>query len=138
MFKKKLVVLVVLGALSTLGAKDIKVNSPFLVTGKMPHFTKMVKKHWDSSELNLTKDQKSTLLEIREKTVKSIKELKPKINSIEDEIVKNTLLGATPDTLDQKVKELSKLKAKATMVHIECIYDSKKVLTKEQLEFLQK
>jgi len=113
-----------------------KANAPFLIMGKMPHMTKQVIMHWD--DLKLSKDQKEKLTKIRQETMGAVKSLKPQIVKLENEIAKATLSGAKPETLKEKVDQVAKLKAQATMAHIKCIYNTKNTLNKEQLELLKK
>ena len=115
-----------------MGKKMMKKQSPFLINGKMPHLTKLVKMNWD--KLNLTKEQQDALLKIRQETLGAVKSLKPQIMKLENEIAKATNEGADPESLKAKVDEVAKLKAQATMAHIKCIHDTKKVLTPEQLK----
>ena len=117
-------------------AKPKKIDSPFLINGKMPHLTKLVMKHWD--DLNLTKEQKDSLKKVREETMGAIKELKPQIIKLENEIAQETLIGSKPDSLKQKVDMVAKLKAEATITHIKCIYNTKRILNQDQLKLLIK
>ncbi len=111
-------------------------NSPFLITGKMPHLTKMVKKNWDNPTLALTQAQKEKLIQVRKATMISVTKLKKEILPLEKEIAKATMSGETPANLKAKVDKLSSLKAAATMTHIQCIHDTKNILNDEQLTFL--
>ena len=113
-----------------------KMQKPFLILGKMPHLTKLVMMHWD--DLGLSDEQKEKLTQIRKETMGAVKSLKPKIMKLENEVAKATMEGADPDSLKAKVDEIAKLKAEATMAHIKCIYNTKKVLTPEQLAKLTK
>ncbi len=113
-----------------------KMQKPFLILGKMPHLTKLVMMHWD--DLGLSDEQKEKLIQIRKETMGAVKSLKPKIMKLENEVAKATMEGAEPDSLKAKVDEIAKLKAEATMAHIKCIYNTKKVLTPEQLAKLMK
>jgi Spy/CpxP family protein refolding chaperone len=117
-----------------MGKKMMKKESPFLINGKMPHLTKLVMMNWD--KLNLTKEQQEALKKIRQETMSSVKSLKPTILKLENEVAKATMQGADPATLKAKVDEIAKYKAEATMAHIKCIHDTKKVLTQEQLKQL--
>ncbi len=119
-----------------LGKKMQKMQKPFLILGKMPHLTKLVMMHWD--DLGLSDEQKEKLIQIRKETMGAVKSLKPKIMKLENEVAKATMEGAEPDSLKAKVDEIAKLKAEATMAHIKCIYNTKKVLTPEQLAKLMK
>ncbi|HIP03282.1 MAG TPA: hypothetical protein EYH01_08955 [Campylobacterales bacterium] len=115
-----------------------KLDSPFLILGKMPHLTKTVKENWDSPLLELTDAQKEKLLKVRKTTMTSITKLKKEIFPLEKEVAKATMAGDKPDSLKAKVEKLSKLKAEATMVHIKCIYETKKILDAKQLAYLLK
>ncbi len=112
--------------------KKMKKNPPFLIIGKMPHLTRLVKSNWD--KLDLTKEQQEKLIKLRKETISNIKSLTPKIRKLEKEVAKSALLGDEPKSLKDKVNEIAALKAKATMVHIKCIYETKKILTPKQLE----
>ncbi len=112
-------------------AQNKKMSKPFLILGKMPHLTKLVKQNWDT--LKLSDEQKSRLLQIQKETLGEIKSLQPKITKLEEEVAKAAMNGAKPENLKAKVDEIAKLKAKATMVHIKCIYNTRKVLTPKQL-----
>jgi Spy/CpxP family protein refolding chaperone len=103
--------------------------------GKMPHLTKQVMMNWD--ELELSKDQKEKLTKIRIETMSAVKTLTPQIATLENEVAKATMSGEKPENLKEKVDQIAKLKAKATMAHIKCIHDTKRVLTDRQLEVLK-
>ena len=124
-----------LGVLS-LNAQAPKSTSPFLIQDKLPHFTKLVKQNWDNKDLNLIGNQKKELLEVRKRTMTSIKDLSPRIKKLEEETVLFILQGESLNDIFQMVEELSKLKAEATRTHIMCLRDTKNILTKEQLDFL--
>jgi hypothetical protein len=47
-----------------------------------------------------------------------------------------TLSGKSSAELKDKVEKLAMLEAEATMVHIECINQTKKILTKDQLIYM--
>ena len=113
-----------------------KEGKPFLILGKMPHLSKLVKQNWDT--LGLSDEQKSKLLQIRKETMGAAKSLQSKIYKLEEEVTKATMSGAKPESLKEKVDEIAKLKAEATMAHIKCIYNTKEVLNPKQLEKLLK
>jgi len=125
-------------ATTTLSAAPMqqKQSKPFLIQGKLPHLTMMVKKMWDDKDLALTPKQKTALLKIRKATLGAVIPLKKKVNALETKIVNAAKSGANPADLKKDVFELAKLRAEATMVHLQCIYDTKKVLTKDQLDIL--
>lgn len=118
------------------GKKNKGKNSPFLITGKMPHLTKMVKKNWDNPSLGLTKTQKEKLVQVRKATMISVTKLKKEILPLEKEIAKATMAGETPKVLKVKVDKLATLKASATMAHITCVHDTKNILDDKQLALL--
>ncbi len=151
MFKKTLMIVaatsLVFGMSTTDAVKqnDIKMikkakkkmkSSPFLIVGKMPHLTRLIKTHWNDPNLALSSEQKPKLLKIRKETISTVMKLAKKIKSLESEIATATMQGEEPKNIKPKVEELAKLKAKATMAHIKCIYDTKKVLSKKQLDYL--
>ena len=113
-----------------------KMHKPFLITGRMPHLTKLVMQHWD--ELNLSDEQKAKLTEIRKATMGAVKSLKPQIMKLEKEVAQAAKAGEKPENLKAKVDQIAKLKAEATMAHLKCIYNTKNVLTPEQLAKLTK
>ena len=116
-------------------AKKGKKNAPFLIMGKMPHMTKQVMMNWD--KLELSKDQKEKLTKIRQETMGAVKKLKPQIMTLENEVATAAIAGEKPENLTEKVNQIAKLKAEATMVHIKCIYNTKNTLTAKQLELLK-
>jgi Spy/CpxP family protein refolding chaperone len=91
---------------------------------------------WDSQELALTKEQKQKLLKIRKETLKTISQIKAKVAKLEASIKSKLDNGASPKELKKKIKKLAKLKRKATMTHLKCIYQTKKVLSKKQLQII--
>jgi Spy/CpxP family protein refolding chaperone len=110
---------------------------PFLIQGKLPHLTMMVKMMWDDKDLALTKVQKQKLLKIRKETIGGIKKLKPKIMALENKIVQASNSGANPASLKKDLYKLANLRAKASMIHLRCIYNTRKVLTQDQRDILE-
>ncbi len=113
-----------------------KRTSPFLIASGLPHYAMVLKKRWDDPKLSLTPDQKKKLAEIRKVTMSKVMSLKPKIIKLQKRIVKSALRGAKPQSLKEDVELLAKLKAKATRIHLKCIYDTRQILTSDQLEYL--
>ena len=111
---------------------------PFLIQTKLPHLTKLVAKKWDSPVLALSQAQKVKLLKIRKRTIGGAKKLNKQIVALERVVVKASRKGVEPSKLKEKVFNLAKLRAKATMLHLRCIYDTRKILTKKQLLVLRK
>ncbi len=126
--------------ITTLQAKPqgSKPGSPFLINGKLPHYTMKLKMMWDDPVLALTPKQKQALLVVRKETIGAIKNLKPQIMQLERKIVKATKSGIKPATLKKDVDALASLKAKATMVHLRCIYKTRQILSPKQLRLLQR
>ncbi|SHJ95715.1 hypothetical protein SAMN02745165_03626 [Malonomonas rubra DSM 5091] len=110
--------------------------SPFLITGKMPHLTKLLIKQWDNPELNLSTEQKDKLLVVRKETITGVKALTKKITPLEKQVVEGIFAKQAPEDLGPLVQAIAKLKAEATMVHLRCIYETSKILDAQQLEFL--
>ncbi len=108
-----------------------KKNAPFLIMGKMPHYTKMVMQHWD--DLGLSDEQKEKLKQVRSATMGTIMPLKSQIAKLENEVAQAALSGEKPENLKAKVDQIAKLKAEATMAHIRCIHDTKSILNADQL-----
>ena len=116
--------------------KKKRMNSPFLIKHGLPHMTKMVMAHMDDPAFGLSVDQREKLTEVRKQTMGTIREIKPKVMRLRKEIIQASTSGAGADSLKEKVEKLASLEAKATMVHLRCIENTKKILTKDQLLFL--
>ena len=123
--------------LSAQGMGHKKQVKPFLIQGKLPHLTMMVKIMWDDADVALTKKQKERLLAVRKETMREVKALKPKIMKLETEIVNASMQGEKPATLQKKVQHLADMRAQATMVHLRCIYQTRAILTPEQLKIVE-
>jgi hypothetical protein len=126
-------------ASTALNAKpqQIKKTKPFLIQGKLPHLTMMIKQMWNDEDLALTKEQKTKLLEVRKETVSKLQKLKPQVAQLEAKIVQAVQDGEEPQNLQTDVKKLAQLKAKATMTHLQCIYKTRQILTKDQRDILE-
>ncbi len=111
-------------------------HSPFLIKSGLPHMSKSVMRSWDNPAFGLTDEQKIALKGIREKTMGSITNIKKEVLPLTKTIISGTLSGKTADELKDKVKKLGELQADATIVQIQCIEETKKVLTKDQLIYL--
>ena len=123
---------------TTILATNLSANQkPFLIQGKLPHLTGMVKVLWDDEDLALSSVQKTELLEVRKYTMKNAKALGKQIRKLEAEIVNGSNDNVEPKLLKERVNILASLRAKATMVHLNCIYDTRKILTEEQLYILE-
>lgn len=138
MKKKILTLLSVTLLLSSFGAITLNAaEKPFLILGKLPHLTGMVKILWDDEDLALTKEQKTKLIEVRKYTMTNAKALGKEINALETEIVTRSNAGDKPADLKKSVSKLASLRAKATMVHLDCIYNTREILSKDQLYILE-
>ncbi|BBG66293.1 hypothetical protein NNO_1590 [Hydrogenimonas sp.] len=140
--KRVLAALVVTAALifpaaaAAKGNKNGMKNSPFLITKGLPHYTMILKKRWDDPKLALTPEQKTELLKVRKTTLGSVMALKPEIMKLQKKIVKAAMSGAAPKSLGADVERLAKLKADATRTHLKCIYDTRRILTPAQLDYI--
>ena len=106
---------------------------PFLVAGKMPHLTGILKQHWDDPDLNLTVEQKAVLLEIRKSTMSAVMSLAEELDQLESSLAEQAMDAIPPDQLAPLVDKISDLKTEATMVHLRCIYDTMEILDDRQL-----
>ena len=92
---------------------------------------------WDDEDLALTPKQKAELKQIRLRTIGGLGTIKGEVFPLETEIVEASTNGATPESLEEDVEKLAELRAEATMIHLKCIYDTRTVLTKEQLQLIE-
>ena len=111
-------------------------HSPFLIKNGLPHMSKLVMRAWDNPAFGLTDKQKIELRGIRKRTMEPIMNIKKEIMPLTKTIVLGTYSGKTADELKDKVKKLGELQAEATIIQIQCIEETKKVLTKDQLIYL--
>ncbi len=93
-------------------------SPPFLITGKLPHLTK--------------------LLVIRQETIGGAQRLGKEIKILEQQVVEGSLGGKPPEDLQSLVQNIAKLKTEATMVHLRCIFNTSKILDQGQLAVLKK
>jgi hypothetical protein len=118
------------------GEGQQKQDSPFLITGKMPHLTKLLMQQWDNTALHLTDEQKTKLLVVRKETISGAQKLGEEMKPLENQVAEGSRSGKTPEELQSLVQSVAKLKADATMVHLLCIYNTRAILTKDQLKLL--
>lgn len=113
-----------------------KNSPPFLITGKMPHLTKLLMQQWDNTELNLSETQKSKLLVVRKDTIGGVQKLGKEIAALENQVAEGSLSGKAPEELGSIVQSVARLKAEATMIHLRCIYNTRRILNQQQSDFL--
>ncbi len=113
-----------------------KNSPPFLITGKMPHLTKLLIQQWDNVELNLSSEQRGKLLVVRKETISGVKKLGQQITPLEQQVADGSLAGKSPEELQALVQTVARLKTEATMVHLRCIYNTSTILDQQQLAFL--
>ena len=106
---------------------------PFLVAGKMPHLTGILKQHWDDPDLELTPEQKEVLLLIRKNTMSAVMGLAGELDQLESSLAEQAMAATPPDELAPLVDKISDLKTEATMVHLRCIHDTMEILDDRQL-----
>ncbi|QSZ42055.1 hypothetical protein GJV85_08005 [Sulfurimonas aquatica] len=124
-------------ATTSLIAQSAAKPKPFLIQGQLPHLTGMVKIMWDDEDLALSVAQKEKLMVVRKNTLKNAQALGKEVNALEAEIVKASNDGATPASLKDRVSKLASLRAAATMVHLNCIFDTRAILSDDQLYVLE-
>lgn len=125
------------GKNSAAGKGDQKKNPPFLITGKLPHLTGLLKQQWDNPQLQLTEAQKQELLQVRKGTITAVQAIKKRLVSRENQVVEGIFGGKSPEQLQPLVQSVADLKSEATMVHLRCIYNTSKILNQQQLELLR-
>ncbi len=113
-----------------------KMNSPFLIKHGLPHLNRMIKPYLNDPHFNLTSEQKFKLAKVRITSMSAIKEAKPKIAALRNEIIKDSQKGVSLEKLKPKVAELALLESTATLIQLKCIESTKEILTKDQLYFL--
>ena len=113
-----------------------KMNSPFLIKHGLPHLSKMIMPFIEDPGFALTADQKEKLAKVRTETMGTIMEIKPEVVSLRKFIVNASASGTSSADLKDKVAKLASLEAKATMVQLKCIEETKAILTKDQLLYL--
>jgi chorismate mutase len=118
-----------------LGA-SLMAKPPFLSQGYIPHYTKKIAKNWDNDFLELTDEQRVKLIKVRKNTMKSLGNLKAKLEPLEQKLADKIVSGTPPKQLRNLVKQIAKYKEAATMVHLRCVYNTQKILTKDQLDLL--
>ncbi len=135
-----LLVLLSLSAVNVMaqGSGKQKSSPPFLINGKMPHLTKLLMQQWDNTDLPLSDTQKSKLLVVRKDTIGGVQKLGKEIAALENQIAEGSLSGKTPEELGSMVQAVAKLKTEATMIHLHCIYNTRKILDQQQSDFLDK
>ena len=115
-----------------------KKNSPFLITDKLPHLTKLLIQQWDNPALHLSEEQKTKLLVVRKETIAGVRKLGQEIASLEKQVTEGIFAGKTPEKLHSLVQTIAGLKAEATMIHLRCINDTSAILDQQQLNVLRK
>ena len=141
MMKKNILLLTVLTIIFSLSNANLMAqekDSPFLITGKLPHLTKLLIEQWDSPALHLSEEQKTKLLVVRKMTITGVQKLSQEITSLEKQVTEEIFAGKTPDELHSIVQNIAELKGEATMIHLQCIYDTSKILNQQQLIALKK
>ncbi len=117
--------------------KPKKLKKIFLIQKGLPHYSKIIKKHWNDPRLNLTQNQKKELLALRQETMGKLKPLYPKIKKLQKKIIKLGRKGASLEETTKLTDELARLKAEATKIHLTCIAKTRKILTPKQWQTLQ-
>ena len=117
-------------------ANQQNTQSPFLITSDLPHLTKLLIQQWDNPALQLTEEQKTQLLVIRKETIAGVRDRAPQIASLEKQVTEGIFTGKTPEELHATVQTIAKMKRETTMIQLQCIYDTNKILNQKQLDIL--
>ncbi len=120
------------------GAGKQHKNPPFLINGQLPHLTKLLMQQWENPDLHLQEEQKGALLQIRKETIGGVKRLGGEIAPLENQVVQGSVAGKTPEELQPLVQKIAQLRSEATILHLQCIYKTSKILSKDQLAVLKK
>ncbi len=134
MYKKSLLTLCLILCCSNFAFASKR--APFLIMGMIPHMTMQVKQNWNNEELALNENQKVELLKIRKETMSSVKSVKQQIAPLEKEVASKILSGSKPSELVELVNTIATLKVEATKAHLNCVYKTRNILNKKQLEVL--
>ena len=137
--RKTFLILLIFTLLFSLTATSVIAQgkgSPFLISGKIPHLTKLLMQQWDDPELNLSAQQKSELLKIRTKTLTQVRKLAPEIGSLETQVATGIFSDQTPEELSSIVSTIAELKTEETMIQLRCIDATRKILDQQQLKML--
>jgi len=111
-------------------------GKPFLITGRLPHLTMLLKQQWDNPALALSAEQKDRLLTIRKETLAAVLRIKQELAPLEEAVARGIMKGETPQTLKKQVERIAALKTEATLVHLRCISQTRQVLSPKQLSLL--
>ncbi len=115
-----------------------KPQKPFLITSTLPHLAVRMMNHLDDPVLHLTEEQKGKLIAVRKEVIATVQKIAKEVFPLEKEVADGIFAGKTPDELRLLVQKIAGLKAEATMVQLQCIYDFSKILDQQQLDFLKK
>lgn len=109
-------------------------HSTFLINQSgLPKITKLLMESWGKGKLSLTDTQKEKLIIIRDDIVEIIMDIKEEVASLEREIIEMTVDDEDIENIEVKVFEVSKLKAKATVVQIRCLKNTMEILNEKQI-----
>ncbi len=123
---------------SQLPVNNKSMIKPFLIKRGLPHFVIIIQKNWNNPTLALSKKQKKRLNIVKKTTLAKLKKYIRIVNIMQKKIVTASLKGVKPRDLKNLVNKLAKEKKEATMIHLKCIYNTKKILTKKQYKYLLK
>ena len=135
--KTKIITLLSILILSLGSTSLLAKQKPFLIHGQLPHLTGTIMQLWDDEDLALTPEQKVKLVDIRQKTVGGLGTIRGEVFPLEASIVEASAKGIDPETLEDDVEKLAELRAEATILHLNCLYKTRKVLTSKQLKMVQ-
>ncbi|MCK5110481.1 MAG: hypothetical protein KAQ94_03090 [Arcobacteraceae bacterium] len=133
---KKYLATIFIGLLVTATFAQAAQKPPFLILSGIPHYTGIIQMNWDNKDLALTKEQKVKLLQIRKETMQGIISMKKKIAPFKNKVIEQIEFDSELKEFDTILEQIAAYKVQATKVHLKCVYETKKVLTQEQLDLL--
>lgn len=124
------------------GAFTTKENFPkdyFLIPKNLPYLVGLSLYDPSSSNLNLTKEQIEKILLIKENLTKNATPIALKVKELELELMQKVALDENIPVAKEYYKnleEIAKLRVELSKIHLDCIEQVRKVLTKKQYEEL--
>lgn len=106
----------------------------FLISKNLPFVIGLVLKHPQSKTLELSDDQRKTLIAIKEKTVPVVLKEAKAIKQLELALTDQMIKGAKATDLNVEIEKIATLKLALTKKHLVCIEKSLAILTPKQLE----
>lgn len=119
--------------------KDEFPKDYLLIPKNLPFLVGLSLYHPESENLELTKEQITSLLNVKKTVMPYLAQIAKKAKKLEIEIVEGIALkhdDTKAETFYSKVDEIAKLRAELTKAHLRCIEKVKAILTEEQYQEL--